>query len=1821
MNVLKTTSLLIVFLFMVGLRATGQQTGCGLQTRISLSGSSETQVQLCGSDSNPSFLSFKASSLSLPYVVLVTDESGIIQTVSYQISINFDQYPPGRYRVYILSFLGSLRAKPGMNAFQDNLAKVCHGLSANYISVSTLPPAGGLLSFADGSDSSAICAGDGLPDILQFKTSSSDFRFLYLITDDQDVILDVASQPSYNFDGSTGVRHIWGVSLTGSLPQVIGLRVQDANLNGTCSKVSDNYLTAFPATPKGGQVRFGNGISSIRQCSSDPRNTMLPLETTSDAKMSYAFFLSDETDQFVRWISGNTLNVPALPVGRYRLRGISYTGNLNTQVTGNIASARLGDNCFELSTNFLEVEVYAIDPGTITTADQRTEVRLCLNDQVADRLSFKIPSSSAGYTSALIVTDDKNIVLGIFPSDASIDFAVLPGSVNRVYGTRYEGTLDLQPGMSISAGSVSGGCFAITPAFVVVTKDNPDGGIVRFSDGASTKSLCFIDNNNPGPISVLTTGQGGAYRYLLTTAEGVVLAISATGNFDLGGFASGSYRVYGLSFTGSLTAVAGARIQDVASFSDGCTDLSSNSLSLDRVELNGGSIALAGGSREIAFCSDGSQGDVLNVVPPAGINPRYGYILTDVDGIVVRTYLTNRVELDKSDSGAFQLWGVAFSGTLTVKAGDPLDATMLSSACFDLSTDYITVSRGVVNGGSIVDDSGDTQFVGCVDPGSESTLYVGFNREAIGDYAAYILTDASNKVLLIQEESFFSFEGFLPGNFRIWHLAYTGSLLLNPGQKVTDSNLSTDCYDLSDTFIAVSLERPDGGMVRLSTGATEFNLCLGEGSGFVSFRNSSTASSTYQYVLTNERDEVILVLVGANFDISVAPAGSYRVYGVSYTGKLALKSGMNMRTAMASDRCYSVSRNYVTLRNELVRGGEIAFSDDILSISKYICPEDQGNRPIRFLRIGTQAPGYALLATNGGGTIVAVSKSDSLSLAGLPEGDYQIWGLAYSGVLYAAPGTNPATSPLAQRCSSLSENFLTINWSSPLGGTVKLDDGAVSRAFCPGGPLIQRAEVVSEDALGGTSTFILVDSTDQIVHVADSGVFYLDTLPSGQYQVWGLTYNGALLAKPGVRLGAADLATTCFALSTNAIALNKEKPVSGVLELVTTGLSNGAVCSGGTGSGAKQLVVRSVQSSQTPYVFLATDTLNKLVYTFVEGNVPDTATYREVTIQLDSLRGGNYKFWGLAYTGALNLTPGMRVDSAVLSNDCFALSGSKPFSLQSADGGKVVPNGFNGDTLYICIGDNKQDSVFFSNTSMGAGGGYRYVLTNPSNVVLAELTGNVMNFENAGFRELRLWGISFTGNYTSVRNKNLLTAIPSDGCYELSDNYITIFRDVPSGGTISIGGSTADLQFCPGRDGSTVQLRTSSTSRSGYVFILADASGIIRGLSGNGTFDLKAQAIGAYRVHGLSYTGNLLFKVGDTLRLERALSSSCYQLANNFIRINRGAEVNGQSVSTLFGETTVSTCPGDGVVDLIIVSTPQAGVESTYQLMLTNAQNRIIFPNLPNTLIDFEDIDPGVYRIWGVSYGGTFLGQFNTVVGVENLSTGCFDLSDNYITVIAETPLGGTVFAGDNQTSLDISRTDARRDIYRFSKNGASVNAPYVFLVTTPNNEVLSVHAKDSIDLDMLPAGDYRVWGLAYTGTLLASPGSIAGVSPMSDNCFALSSNFVAVKVRSTANGSNIHVTAPDYVQEIPGQWLRLQVAPNPIVDYATARFVHDGVEEASMLLEVFTLNGTRVASRRIQAIPGQNEIELELGQQHAGVYMLRLSGKKGSETVRLIKL
>ncbi|MGH1388138.1 hypothetical protein, partial [Kordia sp.] len=93
--------------------------------------------------------------------------------------------------------------------------------------------------------------------------------------------------------------------------------------------------------------------------------------------------------------------------------------------------------------------------------------------------------------------------------------------------------------------------------------------------------------------------------------------------------------------------------------------------------------------------------------------------------------------------------------------------------------------------------------------------------------------------------------------------------------------------DISDNWVTVYREVPDGGMVTLADGTT--TSYTGEAGNIVfDVAHTTTAPNlSYWYIITDDNDNILAWQNSANgntLDLSAAPAGECHVWGWNYRG-------------------------------------------------------------------------------------------------------------------------------------------------------------------------------------------------------------------------------------------------------------------------------------------------------------------------------------------------------------------------------------------------------------------------------------------------------------------------------------------------------------------------------------------------------------------------------------------------------------------------------------------------------------------------------------------------------------------------------------------------------------------------------------------------------------------------------------------------------------------------------------------------------------------------------------------------------------------------
>jgi hypothetical protein len=203
------------------------------------------------------------------------------------------------------------------------------------------------------------------------------------------------------------------------------------------------------------------------------------------------------------------------------------------------------------------------------------------------------------------------------------------------------------------------------------------------------------------PLSLSTTSlYGDNYIFVLTDTTGIVFEWNVDGLLDLNAYAAGTYRVYGVSFNGSLdeaTLSAGMPISGV--MASDCSSISSNFIVIVREDCgvtacDAGVVTLDNGLAYLSFCQINNPGVINFTANNAAEGTQYRFFLTTGSDLIYQELTTGSYDLSVLDFGEYHIYGVSFAGTLdastVVPGASVYDVTTLDG-CLDLSSNYIDI--------------------------------------------------------------------------------------------------------------------------------------------------------------------------------------------------------------------------------------------------------------------------------------------------------------------------------------------------------------------------------------------------------------------------------------------------------------------------------------------------------------------------------------------------------------------------------------------------------------------------------------------------------------------------------------------------------------------------------------------------------------------------------------------------------------------------------------------------------------------------------------------------------------------------------------------------------------------------------------------------------------------------------------------------------------------------------------------------------------------------------------------------------------------------
>jgi hypothetical protein len=675
-----------------------------------------------------------------------------------------------------------------------------------------------------------VCPGDGEEDLVKFKPSTWATAYRFIVTDENNVIVDWFSGNNFDFeDLGSGIFRVYGLSYSGVLNIPIGQNVLTTDFGSFCWILSDNYVLINSVITVGGIVITQDGDMVAYTCP-DGNSNILSFANAFALGNNYAYFITDANGLIFGISEDENFDFEGLPNGTYIVHGVAYVGNLTAEIGDNVNTTNLSDGCYDLSSLTVEVFKDVPEGGTVSLLDGGDFIEICVGDGQPSFVGYTHQNSSNSLYGYLI-TDENDNILAV-QLDSIQDFADAGMGVCHIYGVAYTGNFTTTDGENIFTADITDDCFSISTNFITVQRNQVDGGNVTTSTGENLIYLCPNDNNSSGNGMTdivefeRTDASNSPYAYLIVDENNIVLAIETGDAYDFENASLGECFVIGVAYTGNITIQSGDDASVVV-FSDDCYSFSDNLITVKRINPEGGILQFTGVDSTSTLCAGDVNPDIISIANvDAAIGP-YIFIITDENDVIVGNTPAFNIDFDIFSEAACRIYGVSFTGNYQGMLGDTLPNIALSTDCFDISDNFLTVEKNYVNAGNLTTINAETSVIICPNDGVPNVIEFATDTDAQISNYQYIITNNQGEILALPAGNSFDFEPAGIGICKVYAISYTGNLVAEIDSSIT-TVMSTECYDLSDNFIEVLRDEPNRNIIASDLGDV-VDFCVNDG--------------------------------------------------------------------------------------------------------------------------------------------------------------------------------------------------------------------------------------------------------------------------------------------------------------------------------------------------------------------------------------------------------------------------------------------------------------------------------------------------------------------------------------------------------------------------------------------------------------------------------------------------------------------------------------------------------------------------------------------------------------------------------------------------------------------------------------------------------------------------------------------------------------------------------------------------------------------------------------------------------------------------------
>jgi hypothetical protein len=279
---------------------------------------------------------------------------------------------------------------------------------------------------------------------------------------------------------------------------------------------------------------------------------------------------------------------------------------------------------------------------------------------------------------------------------------------------------------------------------------------------------------------------------------------------------------------------------------------------------------------------------------------------------------TQNIDIEKLEDGDYQVYGLSYTGSLNLQVGNSFKPDdILATSCFRLSSNSVKFYKGgYAEGGQISTFLSSNTLFSCPKDGVADLIDISVPNNPIGTNYQFLITDSLNRLFYAPfDNQLINFDNTPAGNYRVYGIAYTGSLSFQLGGNIINNTLVNACFDLSDNYLEIYHNKPEAGQISKRDGTISRTIIAinnnQKDSILLKVTNAKPINVPYSFVMVNENN-MIVYTHNASFNLDTLKIGRYRIYGVaSSSPNLSLSVGKSFSDIGKAENCIIISSNFL----------------------------------------------------------------------------------------------------------------------------------------------------------------------------------------------------------------------------------------------------------------------------------------------------------------------------------------------------------------------------------------------------------------------------------------------------------------------------------------------------------------------------------------------------------------------------------------------------------------------------------------------------------------------------------------------------------------------------------------------------------------------------------------------------------------------------------------------------------------------------------------------------------------------------------------------